>query len=145
MAPWPNWKGYLKLSLVACPVALYPATSTCERVCSTSSIARPGIVCAPRSPTSRPASRWQTGGPRAKVYQVDKGDVRHARGRRALQRGAGREQRTTIDIESFVPSSRVDPQLTSTSRRLPCAAPTALGEEAFAVIREATRCEKATC
>ena len=27
MAPRPNWKGYLKLSLVSCPVALYPATT----------------------------------------------------------------------------------------------------------------------
>ena len=26
MAPRPYWKGYLKLSLVTCPVALYKAT-----------------------------------------------------------------------------------------------------------------------
>src|SRR5678816_4337968 len=32
MAPRPNWKGYLKLSLVSCAVALYPATTTSERV-----------------------------------------------------------------------------------------------------------------
>ena len=32
MAPRPNWKGYLKLSLVSCPIALYPATTTSERV-----------------------------------------------------------------------------------------------------------------
>ena len=32
MAPRPNWKGYLKLSLVSCAVALFPATTTCERV-----------------------------------------------------------------------------------------------------------------
>jgi DNA end-binding protein Ku len=31
MAPRPNWKGYLKLSLVSCPIALYPAVSA-ERV-----------------------------------------------------------------------------------------------------------------
>jgi len=28
----PYWKGYLKLALVACPVALYPAASSSERV-----------------------------------------------------------------------------------------------------------------
>jgi DNA end-binding protein Ku len=28
----PNWKGYLKLSLVSCPIALYPASSSSERV-----------------------------------------------------------------------------------------------------------------
>src|SRR5438128_351705 len=32
MAPRPNWKGYLKLGLVSCPIALYPATSTNKRV-----------------------------------------------------------------------------------------------------------------
>ena len=32
MAPRPNWKGYLKLSLVSCPIALYPAVSAAERV-----------------------------------------------------------------------------------------------------------------
>ena len=32
MAPRANWKGYLKLSLVSCPVNLYPATSTSSRV-----------------------------------------------------------------------------------------------------------------
>ena len=32
MAPRPNWKGYLKLSLVSCSIALYPASSASERV-----------------------------------------------------------------------------------------------------------------
>jgi DNA end-binding protein Ku len=34
-ALWPpraNWKGFLRLSLVTCPVALYPATSESEKV-----------------------------------------------------------------------------------------------------------------
>ena len=33
MAPRANWKGFLRLSLVTCPVALYPATSDTEKVC----------------------------------------------------------------------------------------------------------------
>ena len=32
MAPRAYWKGYLKLSLVSCPIALYPASSGSERV-----------------------------------------------------------------------------------------------------------------
>jgi len=32
MAPRPNWKGFLRLSLVTCPVALYPATTESEKV-----------------------------------------------------------------------------------------------------------------
>jgi hypothetical protein len=32
MAPRPHWKGYLKLSLVSCPIALYPAIAASERI-----------------------------------------------------------------------------------------------------------------
>ena len=32
MAPRANWKGFLRLSLVTCPVALYPATSKSEKI-----------------------------------------------------------------------------------------------------------------
>src|SRR3954454_17617947 len=32
MAPRAYWKGYLKLSLVSCPIALYPAASSAEKV-----------------------------------------------------------------------------------------------------------------
>src|SRR5467141_3505968 len=31
MAPRANWKGFLRLSLITCPVALYPATSDSEK------------------------------------------------------------------------------------------------------------------
>ena len=31
MAPRAYWKGYLKLSLVSCPIALFPATSESEK------------------------------------------------------------------------------------------------------------------
>jgi DNA end-binding protein Ku len=32
VAPRAYWKGYLKLSLVSCPVALFPATSEREKI-----------------------------------------------------------------------------------------------------------------
>jgi DNA end-binding protein Ku len=32
MAPRANWKGFLRLSLVTCPVALYPAISESEKI-----------------------------------------------------------------------------------------------------------------
>src|SRR5829696_8644930 len=32
MAPRANWKGYLRLSLVSCPIALYPATTERDKV-----------------------------------------------------------------------------------------------------------------
>jgi DNA end-binding protein Ku len=32
MAPRANWKGFLRLSLVTCPVALFPATSNSKKI-----------------------------------------------------------------------------------------------------------------
>jgi hypothetical protein len=32
MAPHANWKGFLRLSLVSCPILLYPATSDAEKI-----------------------------------------------------------------------------------------------------------------
>ncbi len=32
MAPRANWKGYLRLSLVTCPIALFPATSEADKI-----------------------------------------------------------------------------------------------------------------
>src|SRR5476651_374310 len=32
MTPRANWKGFLRLSLVTCPIALFPATSDSEKV-----------------------------------------------------------------------------------------------------------------
>src|SRR5215470_20405342 len=32
MAPRAQWKGYLKLSLVSCPIALFPASSEREKI-----------------------------------------------------------------------------------------------------------------
>jgi DNA end-binding protein Ku len=32
VAPRAYWKGYLKLSLVSCPIALFPATSEREKI-----------------------------------------------------------------------------------------------------------------
>ncbi len=32
MAPRANWNGYLRLSLVSCAIALYPASSTSQRI-----------------------------------------------------------------------------------------------------------------
>lgn len=50
MAPQPNWGAYLKLSLVSCPVALYSATSTSQRIrfniinCETSNRIRNEVI-----------------------------------------------------------------------------------------------------
>jgi DNA end-binding protein Ku len=50
MAPRANWKGYLKLSLVSCSVALYAATTTSSRI-------RFSIINNNKTGRKRPAAR----------------------------------------------------------------------------------------
>jgi DNA end-binding protein Ku len=137
MAPRPNWKGYLKLSLVSCPVALFPATTTSERV---------SFRTINRSTGNRVRRQFvdeQTGAPveteeQAKGYEVAKGEyiMLEDDELKAVQV----ESNHTIDIERFVPSADIDKLYLDTPYYL---APTdRVGEEAFAVIREAMRTEK---
>jgi len=137
MAPRPNWKGYLKLSLVSCPVALYPATTTSERVSFRTLNRETG------NRVRRQFVDEQTGDPvqtedQAKGYEVAKGEyiMLEDDELKAVQI----ESNHTIDIERFVPSSEIDKLYLDTPYFL---APTdRVGEEAFAVIREAMRTEK---
>jgi DNA end-binding protein Ku len=137
MAPRPNWKGYLKLSLVSCPVALFPATTTSERV-SFRTLNR-----ATGNRVRRQFVDEQTGEPveaeeQIKGYEVGKGEYIQIEDDEL--KSVQLESSHTIDIERFVPRSDVDGlyldspyYLTPTDR---------VGEEAFAVIRDAMRAEK---
>jgi len=134
MAPRANWKGYLKLSLVSCPIALYPASSDSER-------------------TSFNRINKKTGN-RLKQQNVDAetGDVvdREDIGR-GYEVGRGQymlveeeeleniriESTHTIEIESFVPRAEIDERYLDSPYYI---APTErVGQEAFAVIRDAIR------
>ena len=137
MAPRPNWKGYLKLSLVSCPVALYPATTTSERV---------SFRTLNRDTGNRVRRQFvdeQTGEPvetesQVKGYEVAKGEYIQIEDDelKAVQL----ESNHTIDIERFVPRGDIDELYLDTPYYL---APTdRVGEEAFAVIRDAMRAEK---
>ena len=137
MAPRPNWKGYLKLSLVSCPVALYPATTTSERV---------SFRTLNRDTGNRVRRQFvdeQTGEPvesenQIKGYEVAKGEFIQIEDDelKAVQL----ESNHTIDIERFVPRADIDELYLDTPYYL---APTdRVGEEAFAVIRDAMRAEK---
>jgi len=137
MAPRPNWKGYLKLSLVSCPVALYPATTTSERV---------SFRTLNRDTGNRVRRQFvdeQTGEPvesenQIKGYEVAKGEFIQIEDDelKAVQI----ESNHTVDIERFVPRAEIDEIYLDTPYYL---TPTdRVGEEAFAVIRDAMRAEK---
>jgi len=137
MAPRPNWKGFLKLSLVSCAVALYPATTTNQRV-------RFNIIN--RKTGNRISNEvvdTETGKPvdqedRVKGYQFEKGQ--YVLVEEDELDNVALESTHTIDIEEFVPMSDVDRIYLDESYYL--VPQDEVAQEAFAVIREAMRKEE---
>jgi DNA end-binding protein Ku len=137
MAPRAYWKGYLKLSLVSCPIALYPASSSSERVSFNRINKKTGNRLKQQNVDS------VTGDP------VDKEDIgrgyEYAKGQYLLVEDEELakiqiESTHTIDIDRFVPRNEVDDRYLDTPYYI---APTdKVGQEAFAVIRDAIREKK---
>jgi DNA end-binding protein Ku len=134
MAPRPNWKGYLKLSLVSCSVALYPATSTSQRVRfniinrATGNRIRNEVVDAE---TGDPVEQED----RIKGYQFEKGQYVLLEDEELDN--VALEGTHTIDIDQFVPMSGVDRIYLDESYYI--VPQDENSQEAFAVIREAMR------
>ena len=137
MAPRPSWKGYLKLSLVSCAVALYSASTTSERV-SFRTLNR-----ATGNRVRRQFVDEASGDPvetedQVKGYEVAKGEYITVEDDEL--KSVQLESTHTIDIERFVPRAQINELYFDTPYYI---APTdRVGEEAFAVIREAMRAEK---
>ena len=132
MAPRPNWKGYLKLSLVSCSVALYSATTTSERIRfnilnkKTGNRVRNLVI---DSETEEPVEQED----RVKGYQFEKGQYIQVEDDELDE--VALESTHTIDIESFVPREEVDEIYLDESYYI---VPTdKVAYEAFAVIRDA--------
>ena len=136
MAPRPNWKGFLKLSLVSCAVALYPATSTSQRIRfniinrKTGNRIRNDIVDAESGQPVEPEDR-------VKGYQVEKG--RYVLLDDDELDNVALESTHTIAVEEFVPMSEVDRIYLDESYYI--VPEDDVAQEAFAVIREAMRKE----
>jgi DNA end-binding protein Ku len=132
MAPRPSWKGYLKLSLVACPVALYPSSSSSEKVSFHMLNAETGNRLKQQyvdSETGDIVERDE----RVKGYEVSKGDYLIVTDDELADIKI--ESSHTIDIERFVPKSEIDALYFDNNYFI--APDDKVGEEAFAVIREA--------
>jgi DNA end-binding protein Ku len=134
MAPRPTWKGYLKLSLVSCAVAMYTATSTSSRI-------RLNIINRETGNRIRnQAIDSETGDvvendAKVKGYEVDNGQ--YVLLEEDELDDVALESTHTIDIESFVPRDEVDEIYLDESFYLVPNDPVAY--EAFAVIREAMK------
>jgi DNA end-binding protein Ku len=133
MAARPTWQGHLKLSLVTCPVALYTATSSSERV--SFHLINPEtnnrIRMVPTDPDAGPVERSDL----VKGYEVSKDEY-------VLMDDADFEKvklesTRTISIDRFVDADEIDRLYwDSPFYVVPDKGP---GAEAFAVIREAMR------
>ena len=134
MAPRAYWKGYLKLSLVSCPIALYPASSSAERVSFNRINKKTGNRLKQQNVDA------ETGDP------VDKEDIGRgyeiAKGQYLLVEDEELEKiqiesTHTIEVDSFVPRAEIDDRYLDSPYYI---APTdQVGQEAFAVIRDAIR------
>jgi DNA end-binding protein Ku len=130
----PYWKGYLKLALVSCPIALHAACSTAERIKfrqvnkATGNRLRQQLV------------DEETGAPvgpehKARGYEVAKGQYLIVADAEldAIEIASTH----TIEIDSFVPRSQIDQRFFDSPYYITPNEP--VGQEAFAVIREAMR------
>jgi DNA end-binding protein Ku len=131
MAPRANWKGYLRLSLVSCPIALYPASSLSEKV----SFNRLNRKTGNRLKQQNVDSETGEVVPRediARGYEVAKGQYLIVEDEEldAVQI----ESTRTIDIDQFVPKSEIDERYIDSPYYI--APDGQVGQDAFAVIRD---------
>ena len=132
MAARANWKGYLKLSLVSCPVALYPATSSSSRVRFNTLNRATGNRVKQQyiDPDTEEVVEVQD---RVKGYEVAKNSFVTVEDE---ELDAIRIESThTIDIDGFVPVEEVDRRYLEAPYYI--APEGKVAEEAFAVIRDA--------
>ncbi|MGO8038979.1 non-homologous end joining protein Ku [Rhizobium leguminosarum] len=137
MAPKYYWKGYLKLSLVTCPVAMTPATSESEKV---------RFHTLNRETGNRVVSRY--------IDSVTGKPVRDDNEAKGYARGendyvilteddldaVALDTVKTIDIDKFVPADSIEwIYLEKPHYLMPN---DAVGNEAFAVIRDAMKADK---
>jgi DNA end-binding protein Ku len=134
MAPRANWKGFLRLSLVTCPVALFPATSESEKV-SFNQINKNTGHRIKYARVDAETGEEVANEDIVKGYKVDT-DTYIEVTKDELDNIA-LESTRTIDIDEFVKREEIDPRyiirpyyLTPDGK---------IGHDAFAVIRETIR------
>ena len=130
--PRPTWKGYLKLSLVSCAVALYSATSASERVSFNTLNRKTGNRLKQNMVDAGTGEPVDTAD-RVKGYQVGKGQ--YVLVEEADLEALKIETTKTIEIETFVPQAEIDQIYLDSPYYL--APDDKVAEEAFAVIRDA--------
>jgi DNA end-binding protein Ku len=134
VAPRAYWKGYLKLSLVSCPIALYPASSEREKISFHQLNKETGNRIKYRKVDAETGEEVESSDI-IKGYQVGKGEYIEVEPEEL--EAIAIESKRTIEIDEFVPKKEIDElYLNSPYYVVPDGE---VGEQAFAVIREAIR------
>jgi DNA end-binding protein Ku len=134
MAPRANWKGFLRLSLVTCPVALYPATSDTEKV-SFNQINRKTGHRIKYAKVDADTGEEVANEDIMKGYKIDT-DTYIEVSKDELE-DIALESTRTIEIDEFVPRSDIDGRYLIRPYYL--VPDGKVGHDAFAVIRETIR------
>src|SRR4051812_13792619 len=134
MAPRANWKGFLRLSLVTCPVALYPATSESEKV-SFNQLNRKTGHRIKYAKVDADTGEEVANEDIVKGHKVDT-DAFIEVTKEELENVA-LESTRTIEIDEFVDRSEIDPRYLIRPYYL--VPDGKVGHDAFAVVRETIR------
>ncbi len=136
MAPRAYWKGYLKLSLVSCPIALFPATSEREKISFHQINKETGNRIRYKKVDADTGDEVDNSGI-VKGYEIAKGEYIELEPEEL--EAVAIESKRIIDIDEFVPRSEIDElYLRDPYYIVPDGE---VGQQAFAVIREAIRKE----
>ena len=136
MAPRAYWKGYLKLSLVSCPVALFPASTEREKISFHQINKKTGNRIKYRKVDAETGDEVGSSDI-VKGYEVGKGEYIEIEPEEL--EAIAIESKRTIEIDEFVPKKEIDElYLNSPYYIVPDGE---VGQQAFAVIREAIRKE----
>jgi DNA end-binding protein Ku len=136
MAPRAYWKGYVKLSLVSCPVALFPATSEREKISFHQLNKNTGNRIKYRKLDAETGDEVESSDI-IKGYQVGKGEYLQLEPEEL--EAIAIESKRTIEIDEFAPREEIDELYQNNPYYI--VPDGEVGEQAFAVIREAIRQE----
>jgi DNA end-binding protein Ku len=134
MAPRAYWKGYLKLSLVSCPIQVFPAIAEREKIKFHQINRKTGNrikYCKLDAVTGKPVSDEDI----VKGYEVGKG--RYVEITDDELETVAIESTHTIEVDQFVPRSEIDELYWNIPYYI--APEGEVGRQAFAVIREAIK------
>jgi len=131
VAPRAYWKGYLKLSLVSCPVALFPASTEREKISFHQINKKTGNRIKYRKVDAETGDEVDSSDI-VKGYEVGKGEYIEIEPEEL--EAIAIESKRTIAIDEFVPKKEIDElYLNSPYYIVPDGE---VGQQAFAVIRE---------